>query len=117
MPIEIDIEDIEQSVAPFLVAVATNGVEEMRDYNIATNDWVHGPFRAEKGDTRRRVAEYIAVFNEDRAGSGRQAFAGEDLEEGRFAGLATVRHGGRGERMDAYLRLHRLVLYGSLGKV
>ena len=56
MPIEIDIQYIEQLITPFFVSIPANGVEEVGDDDVGADDGVHGPFCAEEGERRMTTA-------------------------------------------------------------
>lgn len=43
MPVEINIEQVEQKVPSFFVSITTDGIEEVGDHDVAPDDRVHGP--------------------------------------------------------------------------
>ena len=45
MPVEVDIEDVQQAVAPFLVPIPAHRVEEIRNDDVAAHDRIHRPGR------------------------------------------------------------------------
>lgn len=43
VPVKVDIKQIKEKIPSLLVSIATNGIEELRDHDVAPDDGVHGP--------------------------------------------------------------------------
>lgn len=83
VPLEIDVENIEEAIPSLLVAVTADRVQEMRYFEIASDDGVGGPFGAEVGDSGWGLEE--DVLAEDLGVTASETFPCEDLEQSRFA--------------------------------
>lgn len=59
MPIQIDIQQIQQPVPPFLMPVPTHRVQKALDDDIPPDDAVQRPFGAEESDARRGRPENV----------------------------------------------------------
>ena len=83
-PRGIDVEDVQELVAPSGVVVAADGGEEFRDGDVCADDRVEDPLEAEIGSCRRGGGEGVEAADGDGVGRG-EASAGEEAEESRFA--------------------------------
>lgn len=92
-PGQVDVEDLDELVAAGVVVVAADGGEERGDGDVAADDGVEDPFGAEVGDAFEGGGEGVDVGDFDR-GAGGHALAGEEAEEGGFAGAVGWEGGG-----------------------
>ena len=51
MPVQVDVEDAEEPIAPLLVSVAANRIQETGHDDVRTHDWIRCPFRSEERHT------------------------------------------------------------------
>ena len=92
-PADVDVEDADELVAAGGVVRPADGVQEGRHVDVGPHDGVEGPFQAEVGHPFETGGEGVDAADGDRGG-GREPLAGEEAQEGGFAG--TVGWGGRG---------------------
>lgn len=50
VPVEVDVEDLQEPVTALAVAPSADRVEEVGDHNVRPHDGVHAPFGAEVDD-------------------------------------------------------------------
>ena len=84
-PADVDVEDPDELVAPGGVMRAADGVKEGGDVDVGADDGVEDPFEAKVRYPFEAGGEGVDARDGDRGG-GREALAGEEAEEGSFAG-------------------------------
>ena len=84
-PLEVDVENGDQLITAGGIVVSTHRGKERWDVDIGADDGIQDPFKAEVSDAFETFLERV----DTRYGDGvvwREALAGKETEQGRFAG-------------------------------
>lgn len=84
-PGRVDVQHVHELVAARGVGIAADGAQELVDANVGAHDGVEDPLEPQVGDALEAVLEGVDARDGDGVG-GREALAGEEAEEGGFAG-------------------------------
>jgi hypothetical protein len=84
-PRQVDVEDVDELVAPLRVVVAADRGEQRHDVDVGAHNRVQDPLEAEVGHALEAMLEGVDAGDGNRVGWG-HALAREQAEECRFAG-------------------------------
>ena len=84
-PLQVNVQHRDQLIAPLRVRVAADGAQQLPHADVGAHDGVQDPFEPEVGHAREVLFEGVEAGDGDGVGGG-EALAGEEAEEGGFAG-------------------------------
>ena len=94
-PPQVDVQHLDQLLPPFGVVLATDAVEQLWDTDIRPHDRIQHPFDAQVGDAFETFGERVPSADGD-GPCWAEPFAGEEAEEGGFAGAVGADEEGAG---------------------